>query len=100
VRLLRLLILAAGAAYLYKRFVADAGAGDAETAAAEPFSSEQLQDVPPAPAEEPQADAAEQGQQDAAEQPQADAEAGPEAERDTLERPTWLDAADAGADAS
>ena len=83
-RLLRLLILGAGAGYLYKRFVADAGAGEAETAAAEPFSSDELKDVPPPPAE----------------QPQPDAEAGPEGERDTLERPTWLDPADAPADAS
>jgi hypothetical protein len=45
-RLFRLAVVAAGAAYAYKRFVVDAHAGEAETAAAEPFSSEQLEDVP------------------------------------------------------
>jgi hypothetical protein len=76
-RLIRLLLLGAGAAYAYKRFVTDARAGSAETAAAEPFSSEELPDPPaPAPAQ------------------QAPAEAEQE-QRDTLERPTWLDPADA-----
>ena len=79
-RLIRLAVVAAGAAYLYKRFVADAGAGDAETAGATPFSSDQLAgaptgEQPPAPAAEPA--------------------------KDTLERPTWLKPADADpADAS
>jgi hypothetical protein len=83
VRLIRVLLLGAGAAYLYKRFVTDAGAGAAETAAAEPFSSEQLGEDVPAPAEtEPPAAVA---------QP-----AGGDGPKDTLERPTWLDPADAG----
>jgi hypothetical protein len=81
-RLIRLLILAAGAAYLYKRFLADSGEGMAETAAAEPFSSEQLDDEPaPAPAPEPTPVPAE---------PVA-----AEPSNDTLEQPTWLDPADA-----
>ena len=72
-RLIRLLLLAAGAAYAYKRLVADR-AGREETQAAEPFSSEQLSDQPvTVPADSPQAD---------------------EQERDTLERPTWLHPAD------
>ena len=75
-RLIRLLILAAGAAYLYKRFLADPGAGRAETQAAEPFSSEQL------------------GEDDA--KPAEPAATPAEAPKDTLERPTWLDPADAG----
>jgi len=80
-RLIRLLILGAGAAYVYKRFFADAGAGQAETAAAEPFSSESLPDEP-GPSE------------------QATPTSGPqEAPSDTLARPTWLDPADASADA-
>lgn len=77
-RLLRLLLLGAGAAYLYKRFVADPGAGVAETASAEPFSSEQLDDPPPEPAEGSSA-----------------AETPPEPSSDTIEQPTWLDPADA-----
>ena len=78
-RLIRLLVLGAGAAYLYKRFFADSDAGLAETAAAEPFSSEQLDDEPagaeatPIPAEPDR----------------------PEPSSDTLEQPTWLDPADA-----
>jgi hypothetical protein len=79
-KLIRLLLLAAGAAYAYKRFFADAGAGTAETAAAEPFSSEQLEDQPdfaadaaPIPAEPDR----------------------PQPSKDTLEQPTWLDPADA-----
>ena len=73
-RLIRILLLGAGAAYAYKRLVADS-AGQQETAAAEPFSSEQLSDQPGVPAVPPQAD---------------------EQERDTLERPTWLHPADRG----
>ena len=79
-RLIKLLLLGAGAAYVYKRFFADSDAGLAETAAAEPFSSEQLEDEP-GPAPEPAAVA-------------ADAPAA-EPSKDTLERPTWLDPADA-----
>ena len=74
-RLIPLLLLGAGAAYAYKRFIAHSGAGSAETAAAEPFSSEELPD-PPAAAAEPPTRAEEE-------------------QRDTLERPTWLDPADA-----
>ena len=71
-RLIKLLLLGAGAAYLYKRFATDPHAGDAETQAAEPYSSEELADAP------------------AAERP-----TGPDAAaKDTLERPTWLDPAD------
>jgi hypothetical protein len=78
VRLIPLLILGAAAAYLYKRFVTDANAGAAETANAEPYSSEQLGNVDsPAPAEPA-------GQAQAEEQ-----------QKDTLERPTWLKPADA-----
>jgi hypothetical protein len=73
--LLRLLVAGAGAAYLYKRFVADSNAGVAETAAAEPFSSEQIDDQA-----EPVVDAV---------------AATADAPKDTLEQPTWLDAADA-----
>ena len=76
-RLVRLLLLGAGVAYVYKRFVADSGAGLAETQAAEPFSSEQLGD-PPA--------------QESSLAPEA---SGAEGQNDTLEQPTWLDAADA-----
>ena len=78
-RLLRLLVAGAGAAYLYKRFVADSSAGVGETAAAEPFSSEQLEDPPAEPAEAPST----------AERSAA------EPSNDTLEQPTWLDPADA-----
>ena len=77
-RLIRLLLFAALAAYLYRRFVADSDAGLVETQAAEPYSSEQLDDEPGAAAE---------------------AASGEEPEsapaKDTLERPTWLDPADA-----
>ena len=79
-RLIRLLLLAAGAAYLYKRFLGDSGEGMAETAAAEPFSSEQLEDLP-----DPAADAA----------PVPAEPDRPEPSKDTLEQPTWLDPADA-----
>ena len=84
-RLIRLLLLAAGAAYVYKRFFADSGEGMAETAAAEPFSSEQLEDQPEEPAAEPTPIPAE---------PVAAAPS-----KDTLEQPTWLDPADAAASA-
>ena len=73
--MIRLLLLGALGAYLYKRFVADQGAGLAETQGAEPFSSEQLGD-------------------DAGAQPPGDARA-QEQQKDTLEQPTWLDPADA-----
>jgi hypothetical protein len=75
VKLFRLLLLGGAAAYAYKRFVLDANAGRAETDASEPFSSEQLDDQPEAPAAT-----------DTAETP-----------KDTLEQPTWLDPADAPA---
>ena len=75
-RLIRLVILGAGAAYVYKRFIAESGAGQAETAAAEPFSSESLPDDGPVAAVPPPG-------------------APPEPPRDTLERPSWLDPADA-----
>ena len=74
-RLIPLLLVGAGAAYAYKRFIAASTAGSAETMAAEPFSSEELPDPPAAAAEPP-------------------TPAEPE-QRDTLERPTWLDPADA-----
>ena len=80
-RLIRLLVLAAGAAYLYKRFLTDSDEGMAETAAAEPFSSEQLDDQP----------AADTGTPVPAEPDR------PEPSKDTLEQPTWLDPADAAA---
>lgn len=83
-RLIRLLLLAAGAAYVYERFFANSDAGLAETAAAKPFSSEQLEDQPEAPPEPPE--------------PVEPAGAEPvaaEPSRDTLEQPTWLDPADA-----
>ena len=79
-KLIRLLLLGALGAYLYKRFAADSGAGLAETQAAEPFSSEQLGDVDelrPEPVE-----------------------AEPEQQKDTLEQPTWLDPADKGGSAA
>ena len=72
--LIRLLLLGGGAAYAYKRFVMDPRAGREETAAAEPFSTEQLPDQPAA-AEEPSP------------QPEQN-------QRDTLTQPTWLDPAD------
>jgi hypothetical protein len=78
-RLLRLLILGAGAAYAYKRFVADAGAGQAETEAAEPFSTENLPDDSPT---------------QEATTPTASASA-KEPPSDPLAQPTWLDPADA-----
>ncbi len=77
-RLIRLLILGAGAAYAYKRLIADAGAGPAETDAAEPFSTESLPDAPVPEATAPTASAS-------AEEPASD----------SLARPTWLDPADA-----
>ena len=81
-RLIRLLLLGALGAYLYKRFAGDSGAGLAETQAAEPYSSEQLDDS-------------------AASQPaEAASEPGPERQKDTLEQPTWLDAADKGGSAA
>ena len=80
-RLFRLLLLAAAAAYIYKRFVADSDEGLAETQAAEPFSSEQLADEP-APASS-----------------QATVVRSAPSE-DTVERPTWLDPADAGSEGS
>ena len=49
-KLFRFLLLIAAAAYLYKRFVVDRDAGRAETEAAQPFSSEQLEDLSPAAA--------------------------------------------------
>jgi hypothetical protein len=76
-RLIALLALGAGAAYAYKRFAEEKG-GQEATAQAEPFSSDQLDDVPAAP-----------------EQP---AQTAPEPSKDTLEQPTWLDPADADAD--
>lgn len=78
-RLTRLLVLAAGAAYAYRRFFTDSDAGIAETQGAEPFSSDKLDDRAAASADPPPA-----------EPPPA------EGEKDTLERPTWLDPADAG----
>ena len=81
-RLIRLLILGAGAAYAYKRFIADAGAGQAETAAAEPFSTENL----PADSQIQEATAP------TASGPSASAT---ETRSDSLARPTWLDPADA-----
>jgi hypothetical protein len=81
VRLFKLLLLAAVAAYIYKRFVAESGAGLAETQAAEPFSSEQLADEP-AP---------------------ASTEATvvrPTPSQDTVERPTWLKPGDAQSEGS
>lgn len=80
-RLLKLVILGAGAAYAYKRFVAGPGEGYSETAQAEPFSSEDLGD-----------DAAPAGE-DAAEPAGAAAAASPNG--DTLTQPTWLKPADA-----
>lgn len=71
-RLIKLLILGAGAAYLYQRFVAGPQKGREETQHAQPFSSEQLQE-------------------DAA--PVASGPADPPA--DTLTQPTWLKPADA-----
>ena len=80
-RLIKLLLLAAGAAYAYKRFVADPAGGAAATDAAEPFSSEQLGDTGPAPAEA---------------QPAAAVATGDDQPADTLTRPTWLSPGDAG----
>ena len=83
-RLLGLLLLAAAAAYLYKRFVADSDAGLAETQAAEPFSSEQLAEEPasaPEPASSPASQATVVRQAPS---------------QDTIEHPTWLDPADGG----
>ncbi len=78
-KLIRFLILAAGAFYAYKRFFGDSGAGMAETQAAQPYSSEQLgEDGNPEP--EPAAAAA-----------AADGESG-----DPLTQPSWLDPADSG----
>ena len=82
-RLFRLLLLGAGAAYLYKRFVADSGAGLAETQAAEPFSSEQLSD------EQPSGEAADSTASQATVVRQTPSQ-------DTIEHPTWLDPADGG----
>lgn len=80
-RFFRLLLLAAAAAYIYKRFFADSDEGLAETQAAEPFSSEQLADEP-APASS-QATVVR-----------------PTPSEDTVERPTWLDPADAESEGS
>lgn len=91
-RLIRLLLLGAGAAYAYKRFVADSGAGLAETQAAEPFSSDQLADDGGQPAAEAEGSGA-STEPDTGAAPEADAE--PEAGKDTLEQPTWLKPADA-----
>ena len=79
-RLIKLLVVAAGAAYLYRRFIADSDAGLAETQAAEPYSSDALDD------DGPVGEPLEQGAPDAAE--------GEGPAKDTLERPTWLDPAD------
>ena len=76
-KILRPLILGAGALYLYRRFFADSGAGSEETQAAQPFSSDQLPDDGGA-AREPAAAATSNAGQ-----------------TDTLTRPTWLDPADA-----
>jgi hypothetical protein len=86
VRLIKLLVLGGAAAWAYKRFVADSGAGRAETEAAEPFSSEQLDDM----ADVPVAAAASAPTGSAGSAP-ADA---PSA--DTLTQPTWLSPPDAG----
>ena len=86
-RLFRLLLLGAGAAYLYKRFAADSGAGLAETQAAEPFSSEQLAEEPAAPEPAPS--------------PSSQATVVRQApSQDTVERPTWLDPADGESEGS
>jgi hypothetical protein len=74
-RILKLILpaaLAASAAYAYKRFVAGPAAGHEETAQAQPFSSEEVQE------------------------PDAPVESGPVEEReDPLTHPTWLKPADA-----
>ena len=82
-RLFRLLLLGAAAAYLYKRFFAGSDAGLAETQAAEPFSSEQLADEPAAPAPEPEPSSSSQATVVRSTPSQ-----------DTVERPTWLDPPD------
>ena len=84
-RVLRFLLLVAAAAYLYKRFVADSGAGLAETQAAEPYSSDRLGDDATAAAEAPASQATV-----VRETPS----------QDTIERPTWLDPADGGPEGS
>ena len=76
---IRLLLLGAGAAYLYKRFVAERGAGRAETEAAEPFSSEQLDGDGAAVGVGTPA-----GSEPSREEPSSD----------TLTQPTWLKPAD------
>ena len=76
--LLRLAILGAGAAYLYKRHIAGPGEGHAETERAEPFSSEQLDGQPGA------------GDAEGFEPAAASATNG-----DPLTQPTWLKPADA-----
>ena len=84
-RFFRLLLLAAAAAYIYKRFVADSGAGLAETQAAEPFSSEQLADEPASSSSSSSSQAT---------------VVRPTPSEDTVERPTWLDPADAESEGS
>ena len=82
-RLFRLLLLIAAAAYLYKRFVADSDAGLAETQAAEPYSSEQHEAEP---ADEPSSS--------------QKTVVRPAPSQDTVEHPTWLDPADAESEGS
>jgi hypothetical protein len=115
VRLIKLLILGGAAAYAYKRFLAGPGAGAAETAAAEPFSSEQLGGGgEPAGAGADAGERADAGGADAeaggrSEAGGADAEAGERAgaagagdadaepaAKDPRTQPTWLNPADAG----
>jgi hypothetical protein len=99
-KLIRLLLLGALAAYAYKRFVTNPDAGHIETSAAEPFSSEQLgeepagtgvTDAPAAQAPPPtEAAPATEESQPTVVRPTPAAEAS----QPTVERPTWLDPAD------
>ena len=104
-KLIRLLALAAAAAYVYKRFFAGSepilggsGAGTAETEAAEPFSSEQLGDAGGAPAEAAaEGDGGDAGSGSGAAEGGGDAAGEDGGERpDPLTRPSWLSPADAG----
>jgi hypothetical protein len=83
VRLFRLLLLGAAAAYVYRRFVANSDAGLAETQDAEPYSSEQLTEEPAAPESSSSSQATVVRQAPS---------------QDTIEHPTWLDPADAESD--
>ena len=84
-KLIALLALAAGGYVAYRRYAEEKGGYEA-TASAQPFSSESLSDDDAAPPAEAAADST---------PPSTPGKEPGENTKDTLERPTWLEPADA-----